>query len=110
MHSHTSEEFFAESDKRRRTAMLQVWIQEDLDTGDEGLTTALRKWFDEIRPRLKTTRPILIRVPQLFVTHLGLSNQRALVTESHEVLEVQARNGRKARNVQTGRVLVQQEV
>lgn len=110
MHSFTSEEFNAASDIRRRTTMLQTWIDEDLANGDGELTTALRKWFEEIQPRLKKNRPILIRVPHLFVTHLRLSNQRALVTESHEVLEVQARNGRKARNVQPGRVLVRQEV
>lgn len=108
MHHETSDDLFRAQDIARRTAMLQTWIDEDLATGDEELTTALQKWFSEIQPRLEDARPILIRIPQLFVTHLRLPTQRALITESHEVLAVQARNGRKARSAQTGRVLVPQ--
>jgi hypothetical protein len=107
MHNEPSDLFRAE-DIARRTAMLQQWIDEDLATGDEDLATALQKWFSEIQPRLEDTRPILIRIPNLFVTHLRLPTQRALITESQEVLAVQARNGRKARSAQTGRVLVPQ--
>tara|TARA_Y100000310_G_C20516474_1_gene731440 strand:- start:441 stop:836 length:396 start_codon:yes stop_codon:yes gene_type:complete len=108
MHHENSDDLFRAEDIARRTAMLQTWIDEDLGNGDGGLATALLKWFSEIQPRLEVTRPILIRVPQLFVTHLRLPTQRALVTESHEVLAVQVRNGRKAHNAQTGRVLVPQ--
>ncbi|KKW39915.1 hypothetical protein A2454_03370 [Candidatus Peribacteria bacterium RIFOXYC2_FULL_55_14] len=102
--------FREDGTRQRRIAMLQAWIAEDLAHGDEALGGALTKWRDEILTRLHTRRPLIIRIPELFVRHLGLSNQRVLINESHEVLEVVSRNGRKTRNAQTGRVIVPAQV
>lgn len=99
-----------EETRRRRTAMLLEWVQADLAEQNESLSGALLKWREELMQRLTNRRPILIRIPRIFVEHLGLSSQKVLITESHEVLSVQSSNGRNARNAQTGRVIVPPQV
>ena len=92
--------------RNQRTATIVQWIEADTMAGDATLTTALLRWRNDIMPRLHDVRPLLIRIPQLFVQHLGLSNQRVLITESHEVLEVLDHNGKGTHNMLLGRVIV----
>ena len=110
MHMHGHEFMQREETRNRRTTMIQGWVREDLAADNQSLSEALLKWREELMERLTSRRPLLIRIPRIFVEHLGLPSQKVIINESHEVRQVLIRNGQDAQGVQTGQVIVPPKV
>lgn len=85
--------------------MLRVWVQGDLLEGQPGLARALENWRNDVITRVSDHRPQRIRIPMIFVTQLGLDDQRVLLTEGDAVVTVNGKKDEKGQ-YRTGRILI----
>lgn len=68
-----------------RRLNLYSWTVTDLKAGDRGLHQALIRWRDALITRLPKWRAMKIRIPWIFVSALGLKNQRVFLAEDNAV-------------------------
>lgn len=86
-----------------RLLQLQQWSAADRTEGDFRLTGALRKWRDDVIRRLCPSRPLRIRIPKLFLSALGLHDQKVVICEDGSVSEFL---GRDASGFRRGQLIV----
>lgn len=92
------------SDGAKRMNALDAWIRFERNPGE-----ALCNWRNDVCKRVQpsTQRPLLIRIPKIFMDELKLTLQRVQLQADGSVLEVLEYNRTKTKlNVKTGRVIV----
>ena len=73
----------------RRTTELEQHVQEDHD--QDHLSNALRWWLTDVLPRiLDENRPLIIKIPGIFVQRLKLKHQEVLLTARKEVFALES--------------------